>query len=127
MNSTLPPLGPCNSTSADSDSTAALPSFWVGVIAAIVGSIVLAMGMNIQRLAHLQLQRKMSGKSFVFDRTWQLGLVIFAFGNFGDAIALAYAPQSVVTPLGCFSLVANIFSSKLVLGEQIRPQTAVGR
>lgn len=123
-----PPLAACtgNSTS-EADSGAGVPSFWVGVIAAIVGSMVLAVGMNVQRLAHLRLQRRRSTANFLFDRTWQIGLAIFIVGNFGDAVALAFAPQSVVTPLGCFSLVANVISAKLILQEQIGPQTAVGR
>ena len=124
-----PPLTACNVSSVDDVDapSTSVTSFWIGVVAAIVGSMVLAIGMNVQRLAHLRLQRQRSKANFLFDRTWQLGLVIFVFGNFGDAVALAFAPQSVVTPLGCFSLVANVLSSRVILGERIGAQTAVGR
>lgn len=123
---TLAPLAACNSSNTEEETGAAVPSFWIGVLAAIVGSMILAIGMNVQRLAHLKLQRRGLSSNFIFDRTWQLGLIIFIFGNFGDAVALAFAPQSVVTPLGCFSLVANIISARLILGEQIGLQTGIG-
>ena len=47
-------------------------------------------------------------------------------GNFGDAVALSFAPQSVVTPLGSFSIVANSFTAKVLLKERFCWRTALG-
>ena len=41
--------------------------------------------------------------------TWLLGLLLQVVGAILDFIALGYAPQSVVAPLGSLTLVVNVF------------------
>ena len=115
-----------NGTSSDDGQSSSVTSFWVGVMSAIIGSMILAVGMNVQRLAHMRMEERGDTKNFLFDRTWQLGITIFVVGNFGDAVALAFAPQSVVTPLGSFSLVANLFAAKFLLKEELSMQVGIG-
>ncbi|KAJ2711613.1 hypothetical protein H4R19_003168, partial [Coemansia spiralis] len=50
---------------------------------------------------------------------WVLGLVIFVLGNVVDFIALQFAPQSLVAPLGAVALVTNVIVAPLLNNEKI--------
>jgi drug/metabolite transporter (DMT)-like permease len=50
---------------------------------------------------------------------WIAGIVLVALASLADLVALAYAPQSIVAPLGSITLVANVFFSPYLLGEKI--------
>lgn len=99
----------------------------VGVCCALVGSLVLATGMVSMRLAHLRIAARKSPPRFgyVTDPRWLLAFAVFAAGNGGDAVALTFAPQSVITPLGCSSLVSNIIVSRWLLKERVDARTAL--
>lgn len=43
---------------------------------------------------------------------WIIGLIIFAIGNVMDFMALAIAPQSVVTLVGSWALCVNAFAAR---------------
>ncbi len=50
---------------------------------------------------------------------WRGGLFLVIFGSVADLAALIFAPQSLVAPLGSFTLVSNIIYAPLLLGEGI--------
>ena len=100
--------------------------FALGVIAALVGSSVLAFGMAGQRYAHVKITTKNPGAPYVCEPLWIVMFALFIVGNFGDAIALSFAPQSVVTPLGSMSLVWNVVVARLLLGERLGLLSGVG-
>ncbi|KAJ2450027.1 hypothetical protein EV183_004555 [Coemansia sp. RSA 2336] len=50
---------------------------------------------------------------------WLLGLAIFVVGNAINFIALQFAPQSLVAPLGAVSLVTNVVVAPLLNNEKI--------
>ncbi|KAJ2761623.1 hypothetical protein IWQ57_005998, partial [Coemansia nantahalensis] len=50
---------------------------------------------------------------------WVLGLVIFVLGNVVDFVALQFAPQSLVAPLGAVALVTNVIVAPLLNNEKI--------
>ncbi|KAI8325518.1 hypothetical protein GQ54DRAFT_337247 [Martensiomyces pterosporus] len=50
---------------------------------------------------------------------WAIGLVIFILGNVVNFIALQFAPQSLVAPLGAVSLVTNVIVAPLLNNEKI--------
>eukprot|EP01083_Nonionella_stella_P127537 386295_1 len=52
-----------------------------------------------------------SDKSYICDLIWLSGLCLQVFGAILDFLALGYAPQSVVAPLGSLTLVVNVFLS----------------
>ena len=83
-------------------------------------------GMVGQRYAHLRIAAKSPGKLYVLDPIWIVMVIIFIIGNFGDAIALGFAPQSVITPLGSVSLVSNAILAACVLKEALTLPTIVG-
>ncbi|KAJ1643648.1 hypothetical protein LPJ64_004600 [Coemansia asiatica] len=50
---------------------------------------------------------------------WAVGLVIFILGNVVNFVALQFAPQSLVAPLGAVSLVTNVIVAPLLNNEKI--------
>ena len=50
---------------------------------------------------------------------WQCGLALVILGSIFDFAALAFAPQSVIAPLGSLTLVSNVFLAPLLLKERL--------
>jgi hypothetical protein len=98
-----------------------VPDFWLGVAASTIGSIILNLGINLQRYAHIKLELIEQSERVHYTRhpIWWIGFVIFLLGNGGDAVGLTFTPQSVITPIGSISLVSNLLFARLLLKEQI--------
>ena len=102
-------------------SDASSSDFWVGVVSAVFGSIILNFGLNIQKLAFVKLARLPPAKRvkvYCFP-LWIFGFIVFAIGNAGDAIGLAFTAQSIITPIGSVSLVSNLVFAWLLVGESL--------
>ncbi|TPX52032.1 hypothetical protein SeMB42_g01698, partial [Synchytrium endobioticum] len=56
----------------------------------------------------VHLQKKLDFANLIQNPTWILGLAIFVGGNIINFVALQFAPQSLVAPLGSISLVVNV-------------------
>lgn len=50
---------------------------------------------------------------------WFIGLLGVVFGGVADSLALGFAAASVVTPTGGFTIVANLWFSRLCLAEEL--------
>lgn len=122
----------------------------IGITIAIVGNILINIALNIQRYAHLRLQRKRirerhktSGpQSQVHDREettmhtrklsylsselWWLGALIMTIGETGNFLAYGFAPASVVSPLGVFALVSNCIVAPVFFNEKIKRRNLTG-
>ncbi|RQM24889.1 hypothetical protein B5M09_000041 [Aphanomyces astaci] len=57
---------------------------------------------------------------------WWLGLFGVAVGSIADFAALTYAAQSVIAPVGAFTLVANIFFAHYWLRERLGRNDLIG-
>lgn len=102
---------------------AGMSDIGIGVIAALAGSSMMAIGMVGQRWAHL---RTRTGVSMLTQPRWWFFFLLFLTSNLGDAMALSFAPQSIITPLGSVSLVWNAIMARLLLGEKLDVPTILG-
>jgi hypothetical protein len=107
-----------------------VPDFWIGVFASLVGSVILNLGLNLQKYAFNSrgdATRKtgLVAPPIYKNKFWVLGFAVFVCGNFGDFVGLTFTPQSVITPIGSISLVSNLFFAKCLLGEEIGCRTMV--
>ena len=104
---------------------AASGDFWIGVVASLLGSVILNLGLNIQKLAFVRNARvpPKERKPVYKNWLWCLGFLVFAIGNGGDAVGLTFTAQSVITPIGAIALVSNLFFARLLIGEQIGCKT----
>lgn len=63
------------------------------------------------------MKLKKAQKSYVTDKYWIIGLFGQVLGALCDFAALAFAPQSVVAPLGSLTLVVNVCLSPVMHKE----------
>ncbi|KAL7282198.1 hypothetical protein ACG7TL_003667 [Trametes sanguinea] len=57
---------------------------------------------------------------YLKSKLWWLGFLLMNIGELGNFISYAFAPASVVAPLGTFALIANCIFAPLMLGERFR-------
>jgi magnesium transporter len=104
---------------------------WVlGAFIAVLAAFISNFGLNLQKLAHLELAYddplKRTGEknpekrqSYLLNPRWMTGLALTVLGSIADFAALAFAAQSLVAILGSFTLVANILLAPLMLNEKV--------
>lgn len=75
----------------------------------------------MQKYSHMQNQAKPQSEQKLYykQKLWILGFLVYAVGNIGDFVALGFAAQSLVAPLGSVVLVVNAIMSPCVLKEKI--------
>ncbi|KAJ3575162.1 hypothetical protein NP233_g1274 [Leucocoprinus birnbaumii] len=64
--------------------------------------------------------------AYLKSKLWWSGFVLMNVGEFGNFLSYAFAPASVVAPLGTFALTANCLFAPLMLGEHFRKRDFVG-
>jgi hypothetical protein len=64
--------------------------------------------------------QKGNESDYLKSRIWWLGFLLMNVGEFGNFISYAFAPASVVAPLGTFALIANCVFAPVMLGEYFR-------
>ncbi|KIJ20120.1 hypothetical protein PAXINDRAFT_178752, partial [Paxillus involutus ATCC 200175] len=79
------------------------------------------------RNAHPQESDEDGNESdYLRSKLWWTGFILMNVGETGNFISYAFAPASVVAPLGTFALVANCFFAPLMLNERFRPRDLFG-
>ncbi|KAG8836228.1 hypothetical protein FRC17_008964 [Serendipita sp. 399] len=63
---------------------------------------------------------------YLRSKLWWLGFVLMNIGEVGNFLSYAYAPASLVAPLGTVALVANCFFAPLLLHERFRKRDFFG-
>ena len=117
----------CDYAYSDNQNDAGSGDFWIGVVAALVGSVTLNLGLNMQKLAFVRIEAMEpdTRPNVWMHPLWLAGLVVFLIGNAGDAVGLTFTAQSVITPLGQISLVSNIYFAWLLVGEKVDVATVL--
>ena len=87
------------------------PTFFLGVVISLISSAVTNLGANVQKWAlNKECRRPAHERRPMYKiPIWVAGFVLFVSAQAGDALALRFAPQSVVQPVGAVSLLANLF------------------
>ncbi|KAJ3756775.1 magnesium transporter NIPA-domain-containing protein [Lentinula raphanica] len=63
---------------------------------------------------------------YLKSKLWWSGFLLMNIGELGNFISYAWAPASIVAPLGTFALVANCLFSPLIQGERFRKRDIFG-
>lgn len=92
-----------------------LADWVIGVVIALVAAVFGNLGTNLQKLAHMQT----SQSTYTSHPAWYAGLACMILAALGDFAALGFAPQSIIAPLGSFTLVANLAFASIMLGERL--------
>lgn len=75
---------------------------------------------------HNEPVRKEVNTEFLRSRLWWLGLGLMSLGEFGNFLSYAYAPASLVAPLGAVALLSNVIIAPILLKERFRPSDLGG-
>jgi magnesium transporter len=96
----------------------------IGVVLAAIASVVSNLGLNFQKLTHIQLQDAPEDvrREYFRSKLWMLGLGMIILGSICDFAALAFGAQSIIAPLGSLTLVSNVFFAPCLLGETLTPR-----
>jgi hypothetical protein len=86
-----------------------------------VASVVSNLGVNTQKLSLMrEARRRAAGpRAYCRQPLWLLGLGLVVLGSLGDFAALGFAAQSLVTPVGAVTMVANLLFASAWLGEEL--------
>ncbi|EDR12935.1 uncharacterized protein LACBIDRAFT_311981 [Laccaria bicolor S238N-H82] len=63
---------------------------------------------------------------YLKSKLWWCGFLLMNVGETGNFISYAFAPASVVAPLGTFALMANCFFAPIIQGERFRMRDLLG-
>jgi|EP01047_Picozoa_sp_COSAG01_P030182 drug/metabolite transporter (DMT)-like permease len=125
-------MGQCELDAGSTDGSAdeGSGSMWVlGVVLSVVSSVVSNLGVNTQKLSLMREAKRKKGapdRSYFRQPLWLVGLLMVFTGSLGDFAALGFAAQSLVTPVGAVTMVANLFFASMWLGETLSGKDMVG-
>ena len=92
-----------------------ISNLWpIGVVIVIGASVGSNGGINLQKVSITRevLKPLTSQRPYPLQPLWLLGFVAVVLGAIGDFAGLAFAPQSLLIPLGGTSLIANIWFAR---------------
>ena len=104
-------------------------SLWfIGAGLSVLGSVGSNLGINIQKYSFLQNSKLPVEQQRVYTRQpgWAVGLALVILGSVGDFAALALAAQSIITPIGSVTLVANMVFAHFWLKETLSRRDLTG-
>ncbi|QRV73071.1 Magnesium transporter NIPA [Ceratobasidium sp. AG-Ba] len=64
--------------------------------------------------------------AYLHSKLWWTGFALMNVGEIGNFLSYAYAPASLVAPLGAVALISNCFFAPLILHERFRTQDLLG-
>jgi len=99
----------------------------IGIVLALSGNVLISVSLNMQKYAHNQNEaRGVAKQSYLKLKLWWVGMTLMAIGETGNFLAYAYAPATIVAPLGAVSVVSNCFLAHFVLKEHIGMRNILG-
>lgn len=91
------------------------PLFWLGIVLAVFGNILISIGLYLQKKVHVNNRNK---KTYMQLPEWWLGLSVMGCGEIGNFLAYGMAPAVVVSPLGGINVILNFLLCKHGLKEK---------
>ncbi|TMW69437.1 hypothetical protein Poli38472_001593 [Pythium oligandrum] len=121
----------CNPHHGDENSSkdSSTSKLWyVGVILSIVGSVCTNVGVNLQKYSFMCEAKRCvkSKRSYARQPLWVIGLLLVIGGSGLDFVALGFLPQSLATPVGGSTMVANAIFASVFLKEKFGRMDALG-
>jgi len=99
---------------------------YIGITMAILGNILISVGLNVQKQSHNKNEAAAVKKNYLLQKMWWVGFAMMLGGEIGNFAAYAFANPAVVAPLGTVALITNAIVAPLALKEKFRKQDLVG-
>lgn len=120
------------SNHTSNDSHVAYGGFYVGLILAVSSSAFIGASFILKKKGLLRLAAKgttragSGGHAYLKEWMWWAGLISMAVGECANFLAYAFAPASLVTPLGALSVLVSAVLSSYFLDEHLNLHGKVG-
>jgi drug/metabolite transporter (DMT)-like permease len=99
----------------------------IGVILALSGNVVISVSLNIQKYTHNLNQVNSGGEVAYTDiPLWWIGMGLMVVGETGNFLAYAYAPATLVAPLGAVTVISNCIIAYYILKEPVCKRNIAG-
>ena len=105
--------------------------FYIGLTLAIsstifIGASFIVKKVALARLAARGVRSSDGGYGYLTDWVWWLGFLSMALGEAANFLAYAYAPATVVTPLGALSIIVSSVLGNIYLNEKLNLHGKIG-
>eukprot|EP00930_Biecheleria_cincta_P097618 TRINITY_DN89320_c0_g1_i1.p1 TRINITY_DN89320_c0_g1~~TRINITY_DN89320_c0_g1_i1.p1 ORF type:complete len:363 (-),score=62.92 TRINITY_DN89320_c0_g1_i1:19-1107(-) len=95
------------------------PNWKTGVTLGLVSTLFTALGLVLQKYSHISNERAGKGIAYFKQPWWLVGLLVFLVGQLLNLIAMALAPQAMLSAIGALSLVFNTVFARCILSERL--------
>ncbi|XP_053254747.1 NIPA-like protein 3 isoform X2 [Podarcis raffonei] len=94
----------------------------IGALLAIFGHLVISIALNLQKYSHIRLVGCKDHRAYFKTKTWWCGLFLLFLGELGVFSAYAFAPLSLIVPLGAVSVIASAIIGIIFIKEKWKPK-----
>ncbi|XP_013917941.1 PREDICTED: NIPA-like protein 3 isoform X2 [Thamnophis sirtalis] len=94
----------------------------IGALLAIFGHLTISIALNLQKYSHIRLVSCKETKAYFRTKTWWCGLFLLCLGELGVFSAYAFAPLSLIVPLGAVSVIASAIIGVIFIREKWKPK-----
>ncbi|XP_061453048.1 NIPA-like protein 3 isoform X3 [Rhineura floridana] len=91
----------------------------IGALLAIFGHLIISIALNLQKYSHIRLVGCKDHRAYFKTKTWWCGLFLLFLGELGVFSAYAFAPLSLIVPLGAVSVIGRYVLSFIGCGLTI--------
>ncbi|XP_039218945.1 NIPA-like protein 3 isoform X1 [Crotalus tigris] len=99
----------------------------IGALLAIFGHLMISIALNLQKYSHIRLVSCKESKTYFRTKTWWCGLFLLCLGELGVFSAYAFAPLSLIVPLGAVSVIASAIIGVIFIREKWKPKDFLRR
>lgn len=121
-------MDPATTSSSDDD----MQDFMIGLCLAVSSSVFIGSSFIFKKLGLIRYAKKVSiragkgGFGYLREWMWWAGMILMTVGEFVNFAAYAFAPATLVTPLGALSVIVSAILSARVLKERLNILGKVG-
>ena len=96
----------------------------IGIFLAIIANFVQNTGVNLQKYSHTKNGGDIYYK-YVKNPIWLIGIIFNVLGALCELSSLAFAPQSIIAPIGSLSIIINMTYSKYLHNDVINKKMII--
>lgn len=125
-------LEKCRELSLNSTQSENKTNFYIGLSLAVSSSLFIGSSFIVKKKGlirinrHGQIRAGMGGFGYLREWVWWAGLLLLGIGESANFAAYAFAPASLVTPLGALSVLVSAILSSKFLRERVNLLGKVG-
>ncbi|KAK3600022.1 hypothetical protein CHS0354_012692 [Potamilus streckersoni] len=107
-------------------------NFYIGLVIAVLSSVMIGSSFIFKKVGLLRYAKKHDsragegGHGYLKQWLWWAGMILMCFGEVANFAAYAFAPATLVTPLGALSVITSAVLSAKILKEHLNILGKIG-